>query len=850
MHARVVGWMFALVFAGAAATFAFARTASQEQGPGASAAGDAATLVAALDAASGAQRDAALVELLSGTRELRAAAVAAPLPTTVAGRRAFARLASKSGDALFVPRALELLADGDVVVRREAAAGLGRVEIAGAFLAERVDALSAVAEGDADVSVRLAATTAMGGIDDARAAAALARLVERGDESALVAARALADSGSGSREVARLLQRVFDARGDGADVGVQEALLGGFGRALARGACDPGVGARLLASLALSVDEGVARAASDALDDALVEWDRLDRSREAAFFLSRLSAAGWPPDALDQAVAQRALAEDGEPLLALAAGERIERRHRGTVGPEAARLVSTGLVLQSAALLVLERGGEARERLERAERVLVGALAARPELTTRPLRLEAGAAEAAVDLWQRLCAVRAFAIFERVSSGANPFDDEVLGLARAAHLAALEAQLVGMLGDSDVYTSNLEAVLGRSLAPRALLAPNARGDDALAWLERHARTYAALAAVAPTELPGFLGVIASAEDRVRLDGLRAQRSPLVDALADEQRLTALQSMRIADLERISRRANDPAEIENRGLWQRVQEDLLEKIGTDEQNGFAPLLEYRTIATTALAHATDLRAVGASERALEHALCARDESQASPLAPTGSRGAWFGARLALAVGTAATDVGDGDQAARELEAAHERLVALENDLSAELAAFDAGRSGPLVLESTDPLERRRLERELEDTRDLRAQVLVSLAVNANVRLRDVAGARAYFERALALRQDDFMRVLSACYAARAGRIEEARFTLSSVTPAPELDYNLACTHALLGDVEEALVHLERALEALETRGARQRQVGWAREDPDFESLRADPRFEELLARFAG
>jgi hypothetical protein len=848
MRSVVVVLALGALLVGAVAPLAHALGAAS--GPSQeTAAPDAAELVAALDAPSQAQRDAALVALLSGSRELRAAAAAAPLPRTAAGRRALARLASKSGDAQLVPRALELLADDDVVVRREAAAGLGRVEIAGALLAERVDALMVAALADADASVRLAATSALGGIDDVRAAAALARLVEAGGELAPRAAAALASTGSGGPHVARLLLRVFDSRAASGDDDVHEALLGGFGRALARGACEPAVGARLLASLALSVDEGVARAAALALDDALVEWDRLDRSSEAALFLARLSAAGWPPDALDQAVAQRALAEDGQPLLALAAGERIERRHRGTVGPAAARLVSTGLVLQAAALLVLERGAEARERLERAERVLAGALAQRPELATRPLRLEAGAAEVAVDLWVRLCSVRVFAVFERVSSGASPFDDAVLALAQGAHLAAFEAQLVGMLGDSDVYTSNFEAVLGRSLAPRALLAPNARGDAALAWLERHARTYAALAAVAPTELPGFLGVIASADDRARLDALRAQRSPLVDVLADPERLAALQSMRIADLERVARRANDPQEIENRRLWQRVQEDLLEKISTDEERGFEPLLEYRTIATTALSHATDLRAVGASERALEHALCARDESQNSPLAPSGSRGAWFGARLALAIGTAATDVGDGALAALELAAALERLVALENDLDAELEAFDAGRSGPLVLVSTDPLERRRIVQEREDTRDLRAQVLVSLAVNSNVRLRDIEAARAHFEQAFALRQDDFMRVLSACYAARAGRTEEARFTLASVTPAPDLDYNLACTHALLGDLDLALVHLERALEALDTRGARQRQVGWAREDPDFEVLRADPRFEALLERFS-
>ena len=54
------------------------------------------------------------------------------------------------------------------------------------------------------------------------------------------------------------------------------------------------------------------------------------------------------------------------------------------------------------------------------------------------------------------------------------------------------------------------------------------------------------------------------------------------------------------------------------------------------------------------------------------------------------------------------------------------------------------------------------------------------------------------------------------------------------------YNLACAEALLGDADAALGHLKSALEAHPD----YRES--AREDPDFELIRSDPRFGELLA----
>jgi tetratricopeptide (TPR) repeat protein len=53
------------------------------------------------------------------------------------------------------------------------------------------------------------------------------------------------------------------------------------------------------------------------------------------------------------------------------------------------------------------------------------------------------------------------------------------------------------------------------------------------------------------------------------------------------------------------------------------------------------------------------------------------------------------------------------------------------------------------------------------------------------------------------------------------------------------YNLACAEALLGEKDEALEHLKAALEGHPA------YVESARDDPDFEPIRDDPRFAELV-----
>lgn len=127
----------------------------------------------------------------------------------------------------------------------------------------------------------------------------------------------------------------------------------------------------------------------------------------------------------------------------------------------------------------------------------------------------------------------------------------------------------------------------------------------------------------------------------------------------------------------------------------------------------------------------------------------------------------------------------------------------------------------------------------------ASMYVSVAVAQNVLLGRPEIARASMEKALALDPSDFNVVLNACYQARAGDIEAARRAIERVPRAPDLYYNLACTHALLQEHEKAIAFLELDLSTnYPTRAGRRQQELWAWGDPDLESLRDHPRFRDL------
>jgi tetratricopeptide (TPR) repeat protein len=78
---------------------------------------------------------------------------------------------------------------------------------------------------------------------------------------------------------------------------------------------------------------------------------------------------------------------------------------------------------------------------------------------------------------------------------------------------------------------------------------------------------------------------------------------------------------------------------------------------------------------------------------------------------------------------------------------------------------------------------------------------------------------------------------------AGRPDEAKRLVTEALTRYEdtsvLFYNLACAEALLGEADDALVHLREAIAGDPS------IANWAREDEDLASIREDPRFAELL-----
>lgn len=82
--------------------------------------------------------------------------------------------------------------------------------------------------------------------------------------------------------------------------------------------------------------------------------------------------------------------------------------------------------------------------------------------------------------------------------------------------------------------------------------------------------------------------------------------------------------------------------------------------------------------------------------------------------------------------------------------------------------------------------------------------------------------------------------------RDGRIEEGlemdRRIVSLDPENPVGHYNLACSLALQNDTEDAILSLRAALE----RGYE--DFAWMMEDPDLETVRAQPEFEALIEEF--
>jgi tetratricopeptide (TPR) repeat protein len=228
---------------------------------------------------------------------------------------------------------------------------------------------------------------------------------------------------------------------------------------------------------------------------------------------------------------------------------------------------------------------------------------------------------------------------------------------------------------------------------------------------------------------------------------------------------------------------------------------------------------------ALRIAADLRADGRPVDALRLAQrFGRDMAQAEETPSWFLLAQFQRARADMQEGTAYTDMDEPLRAQDSLLRGVERVESLIETIQAR----DLGQAA------------------MAQAKEQLAGLLVSLAVNANVKLGQPERAVAWVEKANALRGDSSSIILLACYRARAGRFDEARDLISQARPVPGVEYNLACTHALLGNREAALDWLERALERRGTsaRGLA-REKDWAARDPDLVSLREDARFQALI-----
>jgi tetratricopeptide (TPR) repeat protein len=737
-------------------------------------------------------------------------------------RRARALLVREVGREACVEGVLSFLDDPDAAVRREGLLFLARPELRDEALEPRVAALARSARDDADGELRGQAVAALGRIDRGPAAEALLRLVtELPSPERAAAARALAGQPS-ARE--RLVERVIESFSPATPPASRLAddvlaVLAGapYGQALAE---VPAGGTneadlRPFLSGARHPDARVREAGADALERFVQRARFLGEAQRASDVLARLAGRGLDDDLLLARRARLALEVGGREAEALAAARSLAERARRTGGIDAERRRGQAGLLEAAALCAAGRFDEVDAVLESTAAALERVLAERLDLRSSARVM------VHVDMLERRALVELYAVLAALGRSGEVERPQVLLRARAAHEYSLRAQLA-LIGQWTRVTPagsypnpwGLDSLIGDELSPWRLVlgSPRAGGLDSERALVLQRGLCVALASVAPLELPGFTP-------------LESVDPTLGDPTRDPRRrelLVEILSAYLAALLDMAELATDPLQ---RAQLARLLAQLEAERARDEGTTWRVHLRQRLPSDAALPLAEELRAEGrvGQARALAEKLQA-DMAAAEELL----RGAWgedLEARADVLIGSTWMDEGEPRRAEEFFGRALDRLEVLEDDLRER--GLGAGGLDLVAVRKAD--------------------VLVSLAVNANVKLRDVDRALEYFERAYALREDDFMRVLLACYRARAGRQAEARAVLRDLPVAPANYYNLACTYALLGELELGLDYLRRDFAELRTSpGQLERQKTWARDDPDLENLRGDPRFESLVA----
>ncbi|MEM7308827.1 MAG: HEAT repeat domain-containing protein [Planctomycetota bacterium] len=789
---------------------------------------------AALDAARGEQwstRRAALVEL-------GPAAAARGLSTVPgagrAARRTRAGIAREIGDAACIAPAVELLTDPDAEVRLDAVRLLGERRLERADTAVRIAALADAALGDESREVRAAAIESLAAVDDPAAIARLdALLDELAPRDRGFAAEQLADHAGARERLVRRVSRAFAGDGEGEralDKRSLAVLLDEYGDALAQ---LPGGGTGAAERRPLVVGRrhpsGMVRlAAGTALDNLLGRLAQMGELERAYDVLAGLMADGLDP--LD-AHYRRATLSLGSSPSSVEAGESAAAiltlaRPRDDIEGREWRV--RGALLAAAAEASGEDFPAARTYLGEAARALDGLTAERGELVPSAFRPAIGNVDHAVGLRLLRCSVDLWTALTWLAEGREPSDPELLALLRAMHVRQLRAQLLAVRGRSRVVADGFQVLLDDALGPLRLLLSN---TESAVWTPARShllqlRLGEGLAGVSALEMPGFAP---------------ASPEPIFhDPLADPERRRLLEEIQAASLEAVEKDLleeadrDEPDESKQHRLL-RYRQFLYSEVQKMRDGSLDPLRRYRVASNSALDLSYDLRADGSSTEARLLSERMKLDLFAAAAQGGGSVPEVLIARLEVSVGSSWMDEGEPEKAERAFLQAEGRLAAYEEDL--------AERSGE---GRGDPELRASYAAALLQARSLRADVLLSLAVNANVRMGDSEKALSYFERAFDLKRSDFMRVLLACYRARDGRFSEARQVLGEVAPNPALYYNLACTHALLGETELALDYLARELdENHASERSRDRQKEWAAGDPDLAPLRGHPRFERLV-----
>lgn len=774
-------------------------------------------------------------ESLHGQPDQTARAALATLAQTSArNARLRARLIEELGRPEDIERVLAHLDHPDHEVRRSLVQFLARRDLADHALAARIQGLVELGRDDPDLAVRAAAMRALGEIDDPASVAAMVDLFDELPPSEqVIAAGALPETARSYEPVARMLAGAFaptESEGPLPDRTLA-ALLPLHGRLLADregGAESTRERAPLILGLRHPASS-VRLAAVAAFERLLARLRAVGEAPRALRVLAALESQGFDHRLIQFHRSRLAFYPGGDAQAAREAARALRERGAVTPAGDTDRVderiwLFRSLYLEGMAETALGAPERGREPMLEAAAVLDGILAERHDLDHERSRLRH------VEVLQYRALVELGLVFAALAEGTSRNAKDILARLREAHLYSLEAQL-GSAREGEEAFGGWDGLLDLEISPFRLLFVGLEFDGLTIerGIELQKAFGQALAGICPGELPGF-------------EPPTDVPAPWSDPLRDPRREELLHGIQEARVQQIADDIQDVlgqielARVESPGVVPVTEQTVLQELflrqrmllrsltGEGEEEG-RELLELRVPCSLALWVARDLRNEGRTAESREIAARMREDLERNGISRW-----WYYlglerlAQVEMAIGSSWIDEGEPARAQVELEKAVERLEGIEDRMEEQGATA----------------------RQLAPVRSIRCSALVSLAVNANVKMDEPERALEYYERAYELRQDDFMRVLLACYRARSGRTEEARSLLREVNPHPQLYYNMACTHALLGEPDLALDYLGRDfLENHSSAASLDRQRRWAREDPDLSALRDLPAFRELV-----